>query len=560
MQKCSYCGADLPENSRFCGKCGSVQDATATDAAATANVSSATPRPQGGPLPAPWPPSSNHPARGSAPAWSPYVQAPATPPPATETEDERRRGIPPWSPLYGATLAGEALLGSGQAYTPGAPVVQGTPQFGSAPSVAGSPTPYANAPVANPAQGAGNAAPVGQPVQGAGNVPTQGAGNVPTSQPVQGPANPPVSHPVQGPQPIHHPPEPPGTHEPHPPHGPHRHHPHPTHHEPERHHEHATQHKPHRLVNSKVAGGSTVKTIVIVATTVVLVAAGAIGVAAHFLSHPQPLISLTSAYKVGNTPAGAPGTSLHLSGQQFSSNSAITFLLDGQVAPGNAGTRSDSNGNFSANVTITSAWRVGTHSLTARDTSNDSTKNGASVTIVPPGQANTPGPDGAPPDDATFTLNIAVQDRTTTVNQPFTNNVEALHVTGHPDAAGGTVCLNGDDGRQFSTSYAGNNGTPFTETYSFSCKGSYKSGKVSYSETLLTDVVTFNDGSGVVCTLTAPQLNQQVTGSYSGNNTFSGTWTYGPVPTSDFNCSNGGSFFYSSGNGPWTGTVSGLQK
>src|SRR5438105_1468971 len=166
MQKCSYCGADLPENARFCGKCGSAQDALATDAAVTRSNTPPPPSwaPEGGTPPASWPPYSNSPALGSAPAWSPNVQAPVTPPPVAENEDERRRGIPPWTPLYGAALAGDALLGSGQAYTPGAPVVQGTPQIGSVPSVAGSPTPYTNAPAGQPAPGPANA-PVSHPVQ-----------------------------------------------------------------------------------------------------------------------------------------------------------------------------------------------------------------------------------------------------------------------------------------------------------------------------------------------------------------------------------------------------------
>src|SRR5947209_7287836 len=157
MQKCSSCGADIPENSRFCGKCGSVQNALATDATATR---SNTPQPQswapqGGTIPATWSPYSKYPAQGSAPVWFANVQAPTTPapPPAAENEDERRRGLPPWSPLSGAALGGDALLGSGQAYTPGAPVVPGTPQIGSVPSVAGSPTPYTNALVSHPVQG-----------------------------------------------------------------------------------------------------------------------------------------------------------------------------------------------------------------------------------------------------------------------------------------------------------------------------------------------------------------------------------------------------------------------
>src|SRR5205823_3411362 len=114
------------------------------------------------------------------------VQAPATPPPppVTENEDERRRGIPPWSPLYGAALGGDALLGSGQASTPSAPVVQGTPQIGSVPSVAGSPTPSTNIPVSHPGLGAGNTAPVSPAMQGPANA-------APISHPIQGSANPP---------------------------------------------------------------------------------------------------------------------------------------------------------------------------------------------------------------------------------------------------------------------------------------------------------------------------------------------------------------------------------
>ncbi len=579
MQKCSYCGADLPEDTRFCGKCGSVQETLATNAVATG---SATPQSLtwgsgSRTVPPTWSPYSNDP-EGSRPAWSANGRALTTPTPVAEDEDKRRKGLPLWSPFYGAALTEEALLGSGLTATPSTPFVQGTPQIGSAPSVAGSPFPYTNGLAGNAAPVAGNAASVSPSVQGAGNVaviqPVQGPGNAaPVSHPIQGPANAPISHPapIQQPLPVSHPvprprptpqpPEPPGTHKHHPPHKPHRHHTHEKEHEPHRDHDRSTEHKLHRVTRvSKVAGGSSIKTILIVVATVLVVAAGGIAAAGHFLSHPQPHISISSSYKVGNTLAGAQGTSLQISGQQFSSNSAITLLLDGQVAPGSAGTHSDSNGNFSADVAITDAWSVGTHTLTARDANNYSPKNGVSVTIVQPGQANTPGPNGAPPDDATFTLNIPANGRITTVNQPFPNNNEALHISGHPDPAGGTVCLDRDNGQQSSTSYVDTNGTPFTETYSFSCKGSYKSGKISFTETLLTDVVAFNDGSGVSCTLTSPQLNQQVTGSYTGKGTFSGTWTYGPISPSDFNCSDGSAFYYSTNQGGWTGTVSGLQS
>ena len=586
MQKCNSCGADLSEHSRFCGKCGSMQDALATNAAATR---CATPQPlswtpEGGTRAATWSPFSTDPAQGSTPAWSSNVQAPPTQGAENEDEDERKKEIPPWSPLYGAALAGEALLSSGQVSPPGAPVVQGTPQIGSVPGVAGSSTPSTNAPASTPAQGPGNA-PVTHPVQGPGNAPishpVQGPTNAPIGHPVQGTSNAPVNHPAPinhpvqgpvkaphpqprpqpihqpGPRPIHQPPEPPETQDHPPTHKHHRHQDHPEEHEHHQHQAHPARHEPHRAARvTRAAGSSSFKTILLVVLAVVVVAAGGIAASVHSLSHPQPLISITSSYTVGNTPAGAPGTILHISGQQFASNSAITFLLDGGVAPGNQGTRSDANGNFRANITITDAWSAGIHTLTARDASNNSTHNGVSVTVVQPGQANTPGPNGAPPDDASFTLNIPANGRTTTVNEPFPNNNEALHIAGHPDPAGGTVCLDRDNGQQFSASYVANNGTPFTETYTFSCQGSYKGGKISFTETLLTDVITFTDGSGISCTLSSPQLNQQVTGSYSGNGTFTGTWTYEPISQTALPCTDPNqTFYYTSDQGTWTGTV-----
>jgi len=319
---------------------------------------------------------------------------------------------------------------------------------------------------------------------------------------------------------------------------------------------------------TKVAGGSAVKTIIIVVTTVVVVAAGSIGAAAYFLSRPQPLISIsrpqplisiTSTYKVGNAPAGAHGTILHISGQKFSSNSAITFLLDGHAAPGNPGTRSDSNGNVSADVTITDAWSVGTHTLTARDASNYSTKNSVSVTIVQSGQANTPGPNGAPPDDASFRVIAQIQGSQST---------ETEVVTGHPDPMGGTVCQPEDNGQPFViTSFTFNTHTPYRDTSTFSCAGSYKGGKLTLTETFKSDVkvYSFPDGTTVTCTLNSPrpQTDEQLSGSYTGNNTFSGTIAYPAIPGSEYSCTNGysfGSYEHSYEQKNWTGQVTDLHR
>ena len=559
MQKCSYCGADLPENSRFCGKCGSMQNAIATDVAATRNT---TPppswTPEGGTIPATWPPYSDFSVPGSTPAWPANVQMPITPPssPIAENEDERRTGIPPWSPLYGAALTGDALLGSGMPSTPGIPVVHGTPNIGSVPSVTGSPLLHMNPPVSPPGLGAGNVPvspaaqapanmPFSNPTQMPGNAPfshpVQGPGTVPVSHPVQGPGKLPVNHPVQGP-PTHQPPEWPGTQEHHPPHKPHRHHDHPA------------RHKPHWANAGKVAGGLTIKTILIVVTIVVVVAAGGVAAAVYFLSRPQPLISVTSTYTVGNALVGASGTVLHISGQKFSSNSAITFLLDGHAAPGNAGTRSDANGNFSSNVTVTDAWSVGTHILTARDASNYSTKNSVRVKIVQPGQANTPGPGGAPPDDASFKVIAQIQG---------TQSTETEIVTGHPDPMGGTVCQPEDNGQpSVITTFTYNDHVPYQDTSTYSCAGSYKGGKLTLTEMFASDVVVLSepDGTTTTCTLNSPVIDEQLSGSYTGNNTFSGTITYPAIPESDYSCNSSYTFFHQYEQVNWTGQVTDLRR
>lgn len=288
---------------------------------------------------------------------------------------------------------------------------------------------------------------------------------------------------------------------------------------------------------------------------VAVVAAGGIAAAVHFLAHPQPLISISSNYKVGNAPAGANGTILHISGQQFSSNSAITFLLDSAAAPGNPGTRSDSNGNFSADMTITSAWSVGTHTLTAKDASNDSTKNSVTVTIVQPGQANTPGPDGAPPDDASFRLKITIQASDPYVGEPFASD-PVLVITGHPDPEGGTVCSPDDSGQSFTYSGTGyNNGTPFTETETATCGGTYKAGQISYIETDTSARSSFqSNGSTINCALNNPAVILQLTGAYAGNDTFSGTITYPYVMFTTCD-QQGASFYQEALNGTWTGTI-----
>jgi hypothetical protein len=61
--------------------------------------------------------------------------------------------------------------------------------------------------------------------------------------------------------------------------------------------------------------------------------------------------------------------------------------------------------------------------------------------------------------------------------------------------------------------------------------------------------------------MAGPHVNQQITGSYSGQNTFNGTIVYPGVPRNDFHCTNPSwYFYYTAGQGTWSGGVSGLQS
>jgi len=302
--------------------------------------------------------------------------------------------------------------------------------------------------------------------------------------------------------------------------------------------------------------GSAAKVIigVVIVGIVVLGSIGAYTI--YRLTRPQPAISVTSAYKVGSTPAGSNGTVFHIAGQQFSNASAISFLLDGTTLPGKQNVHSDASGNFRADLLVTDAWALGRHLLSARDASNAAPKNGVPVIIVPQGQANTPGLYGAPPDDASFKLNLSIQGVDTLGNQ-FTNQA-TLIITGHPDPTGGTVCRSRDNGQPLVyTGATVDTKEAIKETYTLSCSGSYKGGKITFTETFRSDVIVFTaDNPPTTCTLNGPHLDQQLTGSYTGQHVFRGTIIYPEIPRSAYSCTNPNSyFFYYAGHGTWSGQI-----
>jgi hypothetical protein len=492
--KCIYCAAELPQNARFCGNCGRLVDTIVPADEATTNISNVILEEQRG------------------------QQTPVTPMDA----------LPPGM-----------VLGSMNPNVAPIPSVQGTPSPGSVPTVAGSPS-MGSLPSSPFVQSTPPPAPTPSAFTQFGS-PSNAATPTPFAQPGQtflNPYAPPSTYyPQTQPAPAPYPPF--STPPPLPPS------------ESEKHHRQQERHREHHP-KAHYALSSVAKVALIVVSSAVVLGVVAGALAAYFLTRPQPIISVSSAYHVNGTPAGATGTVLRITGQKFSGSSSITFLLDGSQAPGNQLVQSDGSGKVNATLTITSGWSQGSHIITARDASNYVTKTGISVVIVPQGQANTPGPNGAPADDTSFKVNVAVTATLVEVSQPFSEN-EILVVTGRSDPNGGTVCGTADHGQSYtSTQKTVNTGQSYQETSSFSCSGSYKAGKLSYTQTITSDVILFSDGS--TCTLTSPQIDQQLEGSFTANHTFTGTVTY-PKITS-YTCSYSGSpFFHYGAQGTWTGPV-----
>jgi hypothetical protein len=270
--------------------------------------------------------------------------------------------------------------------------------------------------------------------------------------------------------------------------------------------------------------GSKMK-ILLIALAIILVLGiiGGAGIAAYQLTRPQPVIGVTSDYHVGSTPAGSTGTAFHVSGHKFSSTSVITIMLDGSSVPGTPRVASDAAGNVRVDVTVTNGWAVGSHILTAKDADGNVTKVAASVIIVPQGQADTPGPNGAPANDKSFTLDVNVQSPDVTTGKPGGSYIDHLIITGWPDPSGGTVCQSVDNGQPNTYNGDGGNGITYIETSTLTCSGTYKGGKLSYIETATSDKVDYSNG--LSCMTHQPYVLQHLEGSFSAPNSISGTFT-----------------------------------
>jgi hypothetical protein len=307
---------------------------------------------------------------------------------------------------------------------------------------------------------------------------------------------------------------------------------------------------------------NTTKTLALVALSVGIIAAIiGTGVFVYAATRPNPVLTLTSAYHVNGIPAGASSTTFSVHGQHFSSNEAITFILDGQQLFGIAPVESDGNGAFTVALPIGKDWTLGKHILTASDADHYLTKQDVQVLIVTAGQASTPGPNGAPSDNSSFKISTSFSGTVLETGNPDTSS-ETITVTGNPDPAGGSVCGENEGGLPFvthSTFSEGNlAGTAYKETFVETCSGTYRGGKLEENVTVTSQYLSYTDSSSndVICSPSVPYVYEQIQGTFSSTTVISGTYN---IASARLTCTSAFETFTQYAEaGSWNGTVSSM--
>ncbi len=280
--------------------------------------------------------------------------------------------------------------------------------------------------------------------------------------------------------------------------------------------------------------------IITVIVLIVLLAGGGAGGYAYYLAtRPKPVITITSKYLDGATKVGATSTSFTLTGTDFTQSSAITFLLDGAALPGAPTVISDSKGDLTTTLTITTAWTVGMHTITAKDASGYLTKAGVKVEIVVPGKSNTPGPNGAPTDTANMTIVAAIQTG---------GSSDAVNLT----VQNGSVCGDKDNSQPQTNHGTATNGVTYTGTIAFTCTGTYQGGQLTYTETATKFKVVYSDG--LVCQAPQPFVYRHLEGTFNNTSAVSGSFSADAV---SFDCNMGVGTLpvASAATGTWTGVA-----
>lgn len=93
----------------------------------------------------------------------------------------------------------------------------------------------------------------------------------------------------------------------------------------------------------------------------------------------------------------------------------------------------------------------------------------------------------------------------------------------------------------------------YTITFTPTCSGSYKGGKLTYTQTFSDVKIVYSNG--LKCTATAAFVNQELDGSFTSTTEASGTLT-SSTPT--FTCTNGRTVTVTlqGTDGTWTGSLS----
>lgn len=260
-----------------------------------------------------------------------------------------------------------------------------------------------------------------------------------------------------------------------------------------------------------------------------------------------PVLSVTSLYSQGSVPAGSTGTAIEYAGKRFALNSPITLQLDGKPLQSATPITSDAFGRFNGGILVTAQLPLGTHTLTAQDAQGNVTKTAMTFVIVTQGVAGTPGPNGAPADDLSFSTYARVTGKGSD-GQTF-SFTQTLDITGNPDPAGGTVCSDQDDGQPVTyTGTLNNSSETYTETITFSCRGSYKHGQLTYVEIDTSD--KFVLGNGVRCAASGSSVYGAFVGTFTNANTISGTYASSYFQA---NCTDSSYIYRASSTGTWTG-------
>jgi hypothetical protein len=301
-------------------------------------------------------------------------------------------------------------------------------------------------------------------------------------------------------------------------------------------------------VQQKKGNGLKIGLIIL---AVLIVLGGGGGVAAYFLTRPKPVITVTSDYKVGSTFAGSTSTVFHVTGQKFSGGSAITFLLDDKPAPDSQTVVSNSDGSVRADLTVGDGWTIGQHHLTAKDANNYTTQASEPLVVVSQGEAGTPGPKGSPTDSGTFNVKLKVTRHDVATGDQLDPFNFSLAIQGQPATADQQVCnIDRDDGQSHSFTGTDNIG-PYTETYVWKCTGSYKGGKLSYTETATSDKLVY--ASGRTCTGQTPYTFTKLDGAFTAATAINGNYSGDQI---EYTCNTGGNLHVDAEQGTWTGSSS----